>query len=72
MTSKLISRIGDYFVMMKDEDVWTRSLAPSFSAIDSYRLPDNVAIITLQELANKEVLLRLAHLYEEGERKGKE
>ncbi|KAL8544288.1 hypothetical protein ACS0TY_004722 [Phlomoides rotata] len=57
------------FAEQKDEDVWTRSLAPSFSAIDSYRLPDNVAIITLQELANKEVLLRLAHLYETGEDK---
>ncbi|KAL8557447.1 hypothetical protein ACS0TY_004754 [Phlomoides rotata] len=56
------------FAEQKD-DVWTRSLAPSFSAIDSYRLPDNVAIITLQELANKEVLLRLAHLYETGEDK---
>ncbi|KAJ4833502.1 hypothetical protein Tsubulata_007999 [Turnera subulata] len=39
--------------------------AKSFSAIDSsYSLPDNVAVITLQELGNGKVLLRLAHLYE--------
>jgi alpha-mannosidase len=38
---------------------------PSFSATDpSYNLPDNVAMITLQELEDGKVLLRLAHLYE--------
>ncbi|PIN24224.1 Glycosyl hydrolase, family 38 - alpha-mannosidase [Handroanthus impetiginosus] len=54
----------------QDEDNWTSSHLPTFSAIDSsYSLPDNVAIITLQELKDKEVLLRLAHLYESGEDK---
>ncbi|KAK4477288.1 hypothetical protein RD792_016502 [Penstemon davidsonii] len=50
----------------QDEGNWISSHVSSFSAIDSsYRLPDNVAILTLQELeSNKEVLLRLAHLYE--------
>ncbi|KAG5252146.1 glycosyl hydrolase family protein [Salix suchowensis] len=38
---------------------------PTFSGIDpSYSLPNNVAVITLQELDNGKVLLRLAHLYE--------
>ncbi|KAL2505523.1 Glycosyl hydrolase family 38 protein [Abeliophyllum distichum] len=47
------------------EDNWMSSHVPTFSAIDSsYSLPDNVAIITLQELENSKVLLRLAHLYE--------
>ncbi|GKV26012.1 hypothetical protein SLEP1_g35374 [Rubroshorea leprosula] len=42
----------------------------SFSGIDpSYSLPDNVAVITLQELENGKVLLRLAHLYESEEDK---
>ncbi|XP_047167548.1 probable alpha-mannosidase At5g13980 isoform X2 [Vigna umbellata] len=37
----------------------------TFSGIDSsYNLPDNVAIITLQDLGDDKVLLRLAHLYE--------
>ncbi|KAJ6403836.1 hypothetical protein OIU84_012101 [Salix udensis] len=43
---------------------------PTFSGIDpSYSLPNNVAVITLQELDNGKVLLRLAHLYETGEDK---
>ncbi|CAI9763102.1 unnamed protein product [Fraxinus pennsylvanica] len=46
------------------EDNWMSSHVPTFSAIDSYSLPDNVAIITLQELDNRKVLVRLAHLYE--------
>ncbi|KAF3443132.1 hypothetical protein FNV43_RR17053 [Rhamnella rubrinervis] len=51
-------------------DNWTRSPVTTFFGMDpSYALPDNVAIITLQELENGEVLLRLAHLYEIGEDK---
>ncbi|KAL6552364.1 hypothetical protein OROHE_007728 [Orobanche hederae] len=43
---------------------------PTFSGMDpSYSLPDSIAIITLQELENGTVLLRLAHLYEVGEDK---
>ncbi|XVF57696.1 hypothetical protein PTKIN_Ptkin07bG0002700 [Pterospermum kingtungense] len=52
----------------EDGDNWMSSHVPTFSAIDSsYALPDNVAIITLQELADGKVLVRLAHLYEIGE-----
>ncbi|XP_057982566.1 alpha-mannosidase At3g26720 [Malania oleifera] len=41
---------------------------PTFSGIDpSYTLPNNIAVITLQELEGGKVLLRLAHLYEIGE-----
>ncbi|XP_022774192.1 alpha-mannosidase At3g26720-like isoform X2 [Durio zibethinus] len=54
----------------QDGNDWMSSHVPTFSGIDpSYSLPDNVAIITLQELENGKVLLRLAHLYESGEDK---
>ncbi|GAB4848626.1 hypothetical protein Ancab_003333 [Ancistrocladus abbreviatus] len=54
----------------EDGNNWMNSHVPIFSAIDpSYSLPDNVAVITLQELDNGKVLLRLAHLYEIGEDK---
>ncbi|KAI8529281.1 hypothetical protein RHMOL_Rhmol12G0213400 [Rhododendron molle] len=43
---------------------------PIFKGMEpSYSLPDNVAMITLQELEDGKVLLRLAHLYEVGEDK---
>ncbi|KAM5571530.1 putative alpha-mannosidase [Rosa sericea] len=46
-------------------DDWTNSHVTTFSGMDpSYTLPDNVAIITLQELEDGKVLFRLAHLYE--------
>ncbi|KAI3958708.1 hypothetical protein MKW98_030373 [Papaver atlanticum] len=52
----------------QEGDNWTSSHVPTFSGIDpSYSLPDNVALITLQELEAGKVLLRLAHLYEVGE-----
>ncbi|KAJ7945626.1 Alpha-mannosidase [Quillaja saponaria] len=51
-------------------DNWTSSHVTTFSGMDSsYNLPDNVAMITLQELEDGKVLLRLAHLYEVGEDK---
>ncbi|PPE00898.1 hypothetical protein GOBAR_DD02060 [Gossypium barbadense] len=54
----------------QEGDGWTNSHVSSFSGMDpSYVLPDNVAMITLQELDNGQVLLRLAHLYEVGEDK---
>ncbi|OIW09434.1 hypothetical protein TanjilG_10306 [Lupinus angustifolius] len=53
-----------------DKDDWLNSHVPTFSGIDSsYTLPDNIVIITLQELENGSTLLRLAHLYEIGEDK---
>ncbi|KAG9445828.1 hypothetical protein H6P81_011956 [Aristolochia fimbriata] len=52
----------------QDGGKWTNSHATSFSATGpSYSLPDNVALLTLQELEDGTVLLRLAHLYEMGE-----
>lgn len=43
---------------------------PIFKGMEpSYSLPDNIAMITLQELEDGKVLLRLAHLYEVGEDK---
>ncbi|KAG7984987.1 hypothetical protein I3843_03G001300 [Carya illinoinensis] len=54
----------------QDGNNWINSHVTSFSAIDpSYALPNNIAVITLQELENGKVLLRLAHLYEIGEDK---
>ncbi|KAL3722920.1 hypothetical protein ACJRO7_035159 [Eucalyptus globulus] len=54
----------------QDGDHWRNSRTTTFSGIDSsYSLPENVAIITLQELNDGKVLLRLAHLYEIGEDK---
>ncbi|XP_062151729.1 alpha-mannosidase At3g26720-like isoform X2 [Alnus glutinosa] len=54
----------------QDGNNWISSHVPTFSAIDpSYALPNNIAVITLQELENGKVLLRLAHLYEIGEDK---
>ncbi|KAK6920446.1 Glycoside hydrolase family 38, N-terminal domain [Dillenia turbinata] len=54
----------------QDGNNWTSSHIPTFSAMaPSYSLPDNVALITLQELEDGKALLRLAHLYEVGEDK---
>ncbi|KAL3655096.1 hypothetical protein CASFOL_000882 [Castilleja foliolosa] len=54
----------------EQDDKWTNFPVSTFSAMDpSYSLPDNVAIITLQELEDRTVLLRLAHLFEVGEEK---
>ncbi|XP_057868913.2 alpha-mannosidase isoform X2 [Cryptomeria japonica] len=49
-------------------DDWTTSHVSKFMAMDpTYSLPKNVAIITLEELEDGSVLLRLAHIYEAGE-----
>eukprot|EP00257_Ricinus_communis_P013468 XP_015570900.1 alpha-mannosidase At3g26720 [Ricinus communis] len=54
----------------QDGSNWMNSHIPTFSGIDpSYSLPNNTALLTLQELENGKVLLRLAHLYETGEDK---
>ncbi|KAL2939655.1 hypothetical protein RDABS01_033813 [Bienertia sinuspersici] len=58
------------FSEQQDGDSWLDSHVPKFSGMDSsYSLPENVAMITLQELDDGKVLLRLAHLYEVGEDK---
>ncbi|XP_043698627.1 alpha-mannosidase isoform X1 [Telopea speciosissima] len=47
---------------------WKASHVTTMTAMDpNYTLPPNVALITLQELDDGTVLLRLAHLYEAGE-----
>ncbi|KAL3720552.1 hypothetical protein ACJRO7_005376 [Eucalyptus globulus] len=55
------------FAHEKMED-WTASHVTIGTTMDSsYSLPQNVALITLQELDDGSALLRLAHLYEPGE-----
>ncbi|PSS00466.1 Alpha-mannosidase, light subunit like [Actinidia chinensis var. chinensis] len=55
------------FAHEKLED-WTASHLVKATTMDpNYNLPLNVALITLQELDDGSVLLRLAHLYEAGE-----
>nr|POF01591.1 putative alpha-mannosidase [Quercus suber] len=54
----------------QDGHDWTKLHVPTFHGMDpSYNLPENVAIITLQELEDGKALFRLAHLYEVGEDK---
>ncbi|KAF5181502.1 Alpha-mannosidase [Thalictrum thalictroides] len=54
----------------QEGDKWSTSHLSTYSAMaPSYSLPDNIAMITLQELEDGKVLLRLAHLYEIGEDK---
>ncbi|KAH9329198.1 hypothetical protein KI387_001306, partial [Taxus chinensis] len=54
------------FTHQKGDD-WTPRIS-TFTAMDpTYSLPNNVAIVTLEELEDGSVLLRLAHLYETGE-----
>ncbi|TVU24578.1 hypothetical protein EJB05_27023 [Eragrostis curvula] len=54
----------------QDGGNWVNSHSPKFYAMDpTYSLPDNVALLTLQELEDGNVLLRFAHLYEAGEHK---
>ncbi|OMO83542.1 hypothetical protein COLO4_22449 [Corchorus olitorius] len=49
-------------------ETWTASHSTKGTAMDpGYSLPLNVALITLQELDDGSVLLRLTHLYQEGE-----
>ncbi|KAL7616275.1 hypothetical protein Lser_V15G04007 [Lactuca serriola] len=54
----------------QDEKTGTNFQVSTFSGMDSsYSLPDNVTLLTLQELEDGKILLRLAHLYEVGEDK---
>ncbi|KAH7518968.1 hypothetical protein FEM48_Zijuj09G0227800 [Ziziphus jujuba var. spinosa] len=54
----------------QDGNEWINSHVSTFSGFDaSYALPENIAVITLQELEDGKVLLRLAHLFETGEDK---
>ncbi|KAK2385468.1 Glycosyl hydrolase family 38 protein [Trifolium repens] len=49
----------------ESEGNWGDSHVTTFSGIESsYNLPENVAIITLQDLGDGKILLRLSHLYE--------
>ncbi|XP_073060322.1 probable alpha-mannosidase At5g13980 [Primulina eburnea] len=54
----------------EQDEEFTNFPVPTFTAMDpSYSLPDSVVILTLQELEDQTVLLRLAHLFEVGEDK---
>ncbi|KAH6760034.1 Glycosyl hydrolase family 38 protein [Perilla frutescens var. frutescens] len=52
----------------EDSEEWKSTYLTEASSMESnYSLPSNVALITLQELEDGSVLLRLANLYEAGE-----
>ncbi|PIM99013.1 Alpha-mannosidase [Handroanthus impetiginosus] len=52
----------------EDSEKWKSSHLTKATTMESnYSLPTNVALITLQELVDGSVLVRLAHLYEAGE-----
>ncbi|KAG0460421.1 hypothetical protein HPP92_020718 [Vanilla planifolia] len=52
----------------EEERIWKSSHTLKATTMDpNYSLPPNVALITLEELEDGTVLLRLAHLYENGE-----
>ncbi|PIN15023.1 Glycosyl hydrolase, family 38 - alpha-mannosidase [Handroanthus impetiginosus] len=52
----------------EDSEKWKSSYLTKATTMESnYSLPNNVALITLQELVDGSVLVRLAHLYEAGE-----
>ncbi|XP_057783917.1 LOW QUALITY PROTEIN: alpha-mannosidase [Salvia miltiorrhiza] len=52
----------------EDSEKWSSSyLVQGSSMASNYSLPSNVALITLQEMGDGSVLLRLANLYEAGE-----
>ncbi|XP_058107978.1 alpha-mannosidase-like isoform X3 [Magnolia sinica] len=52
----------------EEEESWKASHLVNATSMDpNYSLPPNVAVITLQELDDGNVLLRLAHVYEAGE-----
>ncbi|XP_071696222.1 alpha-mannosidase-like [Rutidosis leptorrhynchoides] len=55
------------FTHEKQEDYKATHSTRSTTMDSNYSLPPNVALITLQELEDGSVLLRLAHLYEAGE-----
>ncbi|KAI5054059.1 hypothetical protein GOP47_0031048, partial [Adiantum capillus-veneris] len=53
------------FTTLGHNESWLKTGFPSFSGMsNNYNLPENVALITLQELDDGHTLLRLAHLYE--------
>ncbi|XP_077246588.1 alpha-mannosidase-like [Tasmannia lanceolata] len=52
----------------EEEQIWKASHVANATFMDpNYSLPPNVAIITLEELEDGTVILRLTHLYEAGE-----
>lgn len=64
LIQRLLSPLQLAFAVTPDEGI-NESYILQFSAMSpGYKLPPNVAIITLQELNDGSVLLRLAHLFE--------
>ncbi|MCO5548560.1 hypothetical protein L7F22_002020 [Adiantum nelumboides] len=65
MGQQVYSPLHLSFTTMDASESWTSTHLPTFSGMsDAYNLPENVALITLQELKDGQILLRLAHLYE--------
>ncbi|KAJ4981710.1 hypothetical protein NE237_032547 [Protea cynaroides] len=68
---KPLMKVSMYIIHVKGlmkMDSWKASCVTMMTAMDpNYTLPPNVALITLQEVGDGTVLLKLAHLYEAGE-----
>ncbi|KAH7427757.1 hypothetical protein KP509_10G058600 [Ceratopteris richardii] len=65
MGQQVYSPLQLAFSSVSDGESWADNSFHSFSAMSTdYNLPENVALITLQELNTGQTLLRLAHLYE--------
>ncbi|MCO5552105.1 hypothetical protein L7F22_005615 [Adiantum nelumboides] len=65
MGQQVYSPLQLAFTTLGNNESWIKAGFPSFSGMsNNYNLPENVALITLQELNDGHTLIRLAHLYE--------
>ncbi|CAM6125814.1 unnamed protein product [Calypogeia fissa] len=61
---QILSPLQLAFTLYEDSTGFVGSTSKFTTVANGYQLPANVALITLQELDDESVLLRLAHLYE--------
>ncbi|EFJ24866.1 hypothetical protein SELMODRAFT_100184 [Selaginella moellendorffii] len=65
---RIYSPLQLFFSTPVDDYFYGQNVPKQFSMVKSgYALPDNVALLTIQELEDKSILVRLAHLFEAGE-----
>lgn len=61
--SYFILLLPEHEVLPQVKDNWMSSHVPTYSAIDSYSLPDNVAIITLQVIFTYPCYMNIISLF---------